>query len=228
MTVEQTLANNPATDAEMDNIENQASATKTYTQDEVDNMMARMRGSLTKKLETKYADLGDVEELRELKAKEEKRRQDEALKRGEFEKTLQDLAAKKDAEIQKRDQMIREYRVNNPLVNAAAKYDSVNPEQVRQLLSSRVRLNDTGEDVEVLDAEGNVRYSDSGNLVSVEDLVKEWLDENPHFRRAGVSTSNSKSSVVVPKVGDIDLANLDMANPQHRQLYKEAKAKGLL
>jgi len=124
--------------------------------------------------------------------------------------------------------MIREYRVNNPLVNAAAKYDSVNPEQVRQLLSSRVRLNDTGEDVEVLDAEGNVRYSDSGNLVSVEDLVKEWLDENPHFRRAGVSTSNSKSSVVVPKVGDIDLANLDMANPQHRQLYKEAKAKGLL
>ena len=228
MTVEQTLANNPATDAEMDNIENQASATKTYTQDEVDNMMARMRGSLTKKLETKYADLGDVEELRELKAKEEKRRQDEALKRGEFEKTLQDLAAKKDAEIQKRDQMIREYRVNNPLVNAAAKYDSVNPEQVRQLLSSRVRLNDTGEDVEVLDAEGNVRYSDSGNLVSVEDLVKEWLDENPHFRRAGVSTSNSKSSVVAPKVGDIDLANLDMANPQHRQLYKEAKAKGLL
>jgi len=102
MTVEQTLANNPATDAEMDNIENQASATKTYTQDEVDNMMARMRGSLTKKLETKYADLGDVEELRELKAKEEKRRQDEALKRGEFEKTLQDLAAKKDAEIQKK------------------------------------------------------------------------------------------------------------------------------
>lgn len=227
MTVEQTLANNPATDAEMENIENQA-ATKTYTQDEVDNMMARMRGSLTKKIEGKYADLGDVEELRELKAKEEKRRQEEALKRGEFEKTLQELAAKKDAEIQKRDQMIREYRVNTPLVNAAAKYDSVNPEQVRQLLSTRVRLNDTGEDVEVLDASGNVKYTDSGNLFTVDDLVKEWLDENPHFRRAGVATTNSKSSVSAPKLGDIDLANLDMANPQHRQLYKEAKAKGLL
>jgi hypothetical protein len=28
--------------------------------------------------------------------------------------------------------------------------------------------------------------------------------------------------------GDVDLKSLDLTNPQHRQLYKEAKRKGLL
>lgn len=227
MTVEQTLANDTATDAEV-TTENQAEAVKTYTQDEVDNMMARMRGSLTKKLENRYADLGDVDELRELKAREEKRRQEEALKRGEFEKTLQELASKKDQEIQKRDQMIREYRVNTPLIDAAARYDSVNPEQVRTLLSTFVRLNETGEEVEVVDKEGNVRYTDSGNLLSVDDFVKQWLDDNPHFRKAGKSTTNSKSQLGVPESKKFDLATMDMTNPEHRKLYKEARAKGLL
>jgi len=190
--------------------------------------MARMRGSLTNKLESRYADLGDVDELREMKAQAEKRRQEEALKRGEFEKTLQELASKKDAEIQKRDQMIREYRVNTPLIDAAARYDSVNPEQVRTLLSKYVKLNDAGDEVEVVDDTNNVRYTDSGSLLTVDDFVKEWLELNPHFRRAGVSTTNSKSMMSAPKNGEIDLNGLDMTNPEHRKLYKEAKLKGLL
>jgi len=44
MTVEQTLAQEPTTDVATEAVENQA-ATKSYTQEEVDNMMARMRGS---------------------------------------------------------------------------------------------------------------------------------------------------------------------------------------
>jgi len=227
MTVETTLANETATGAEATQEQNQAEV-KTYTQDEVDNMMARMRGSLTKKMESRYADLGDVDELREMKAQAEKRRQEEALKRGEFEKTLQELASKKDAEIQKRDQMIREYRVNTPLIDAAARYDSVNPEQVRTLLSKYVKLNDAGDEVEVVDDTNNVRYTDSGSLLTVDDFVKEWLELNPHFRRAGVSTTNSKSMMSAPKNGEIDLNGLDMTNPEHRKLYKEAKLKGLL
>ena len=45
------------------NAEIEAPAEKTFTQKEVDDMMARMKGSLTRKLENKYSDLGDVEEL---------------------------------------------------------------------------------------------------------------------------------------------------------------------
>ena len=74
-----TLANE-ATGA-ADTSENQA-ATKTYSQQEVDNMMARMKGSLEKKLLKPYEDLGDPDQLRVLKTEAEKRAQEQALKRG--------------------------------------------------------------------------------------------------------------------------------------------------
>jgi hypothetical protein len=45
-----TLVTDNATDAATLDGENQAQATKSYTQQEVDNMMARMKGSLEKKL----------------------------------------------------------------------------------------------------------------------------------------------------------------------------------
>ena len=154
-----TLATNNATDAASDTTENQAQVTKTYSQDEVDNMMARMRGSLEKKLLKPYEDLGDPAELRNIKSDYEKRQQEQQIKRGEFEKTLQELAAKKDAEISKRDSVIKEYKVNVPILSAAAKYNAVNADQVKALLSTNVRLNEGG-DVEVIDSKGTVRYND--------------------------------------------------------------------
>ena len=105
------IGTNDATDAAELDSGNQA-ATKTYSQEEVDNMMARMRGSLEKKLLKPFADLGDPEELRSIKTDWEKQQQAQQIKRGEFEKTLQEMAAKKDAEISKRDSIIQEYRVN--------------------------------------------------------------------------------------------------------------------
>ena len=223
-----TLVNEAVTDTVTEEtVENQAEA-KSYTQKEVDDMMARMKGSITRKLESKYAELGDPDDLRKLKAEAEKRQQEQQIKRGEFEKTLQELASKKDAEIQKRDSVIKEYKVNTPLIDAAARYDSVNPAQVKQLLASNVRLSEDGNDVEVLDDSGNVRYNDNGTLLSVDDYVKTWLDENPHFRKAGRSTSATQSNTRSAPSTDIDLANLDMTNPEHRKLYKEAKLKGLV
>ena len=140
---DQTLAPE-ATEASTQETETQAvenQTTKSYTQKEVDDMMARMRGSIERKMTKQYEDLGDPNELRQLKADAEKRQQEQQIKRGEFEKTLQDLAAKKDAEISKRDSIIKEYKVNSPLLTAAAKYKSVNPEQVKSLLINSVRLN---------------------------------------------------------------------------------------
>ena len=92
------LVNDTATDA-TGVTENQAPAVKTYSQQEVDNMMARMKGSLEKKLLKPYQDLGDPEELRQLRTEAEKRAQEQQLKRGEFEKTLSEKAEKWNAEI---------------------------------------------------------------------------------------------------------------------------------
>jgi len=208
-------------------VENQAQATKTYSQKEVDDMMARMKGSLQKKLLKPYEELGDPDELRQLKLEAEQRRQEQQIKRGEFEKTLQELAAKKDQEIQKRDAIIKEYKVNTPLISAAAKYNAVNAEQVKALLSQRVRLNDSG-DVEVVDDKGSVRYNDSGEPLGVDDLVREFLDSNPHFKLASPSTTNTRTNIVNKAQAKVDISKLDMKNPEHRAIYKEyRKANGI-
>lgn len=228
---ENTLANTQgATDAqESQTQENQASAEKTYTQKEVDDMMARLKTSVTRKVLRPYEELGDPAQLRSLVEDAEKRQQEQQIKRGEFEQTLREMAQKKDAEIQKRDSVIKEYKVNTPLIDAAARYDSVNPAQVRQLLSNKVRLSQSGDEVEIMDDSGNVRYDDKGNLLSVDEFVKEFLNSNPHFKKAGVSTTSSKSNIKgTGKAEAFDISKLDMTNPKDRQVYAEAKMKGLL
>jgi len=221
MTEQQTLANDTATDATGDT-ENQAS--KTYSQQEVDNMMARMKGSLEKKLLKPYEGLGDPEELRSLRAEAEKRQVEGQLKRGEFEKTLQEKAAKWEAEIQKRDSIIKEYKIHTPIISAAAKYSAVNADQVRALVAQSVRLNADG-DVEVVDQKGSVRYTDTGVPIGVDDLVREFLDSNPHFRAAAPATTHTRSNVSQNNTQGIDITKLDMKNPEHRKLYAEHRKK---
>lgn len=221
-----TPANEMGTDP-ANEIENQA-ATRTYSQEEFDNAMARMKGTLQKKLLKPYEDLGDPEELRQLRVDADKRQQDQQLKRGEFEKTLQDMAAKKDAEISKRDVIIKEYKVNTPVLNAAAKYRAVNPDQVRSLLQPSLRLNSEG-DVEIVDAKGSVRYTDTGAPLAVDDLVREFLDSNPHFVSAAPATTNTQSNVGSRGTNNkVDITKLDMKNPEDRKVYAQyRKASGL-
>jgi hypothetical protein len=218
MTEQQTLATTNATDAADTSSENQAS--KTYSQQEVDNMMARMKGSLEKKLLKPYEGLGDPDELRNLRMEAEKRQQEQQIKRGEFEKTLQEKAAKWEAEIQKRDSVIKEYKIHTPIVSAAAKYRAVNADQVKALVANNVRLNADGE-VEVVDHKGSVRYNDKGESLGVEDLVREFLDSNPHFVSSTPATTNTRSSHSTASAKKLDLASLDMKNPEHRELYKQ-------
>ena len=200
---------------------------KTYTQEEFDHHMAGLKASLTKKITKQYAELGDIDELKEIKTQFESKQQEEQIARGEFQKTLQDLASKKDLEIQKRDNIIKEYKVNTPLLNAASQYKSVNPEQVQALLTRNVQLNNDGE-VEVVDSKGAVRYNDKGVALGVNDLVREFLDANPHFVQPAPSTVNTKSSQGNLTSDTFDISKLDLTKPEHREKYKEAKAKGLL
>ena len=216
-----------ATDA-VDQTNSQDTAAKTYTQEEFDRHMAGLKSSLTKKFEKQFADLGDVEELRQLKTQAEAKRLEDAKKRGEFEKILQEMAATKNAEITKRDEVIRGFKIDMPLLNAASKFRAVNPEQVKQLIKGNIRLNDDG-DVEVLGDDGQVRYDDSGKPVSVDAFVQEWLQKNPHFSQATPSTTNTQSQMGVGSTGSaLDLSKLDLTKPEDRKIYAEARKKGLV
>ena len=215
-------------DTDTTNQTNQDTNGKVYTQEEFDRHMAGLKASLTKKYEKTYADLGDVEELRQLKTQAETKRLEEAKKRGEFEKILQEMAADRDAEISKRDEIIKGFKIDMPLLNAASKFKAVNPEQVRALIKNSVRLNDEGE-VEVVGDDGQVRYDKSGKPVSVDAFVQEWLQKNPHFTQATPATTNTQSSLGTGATGTkLDLSQLDLTKPEDRKAYAQARAKGLV
>jgi hypothetical protein len=214
---QQDIGNMDNTDESTNN--NQASVEKTYSQREFDDHMAKMKASVARKYEKTLAELGDIDELRQLKATHEQQQLELQKKRGDFDKIIADLAAKKDAEIRKRDEIIRSYSVDMPLVNTAAQLGAVNPKQVQALLKSNLRLAETGE-VEVLDEKGTVRYSDKGQPFKVEDLVKEFLDSNPHFKSAGPATTQGKSNVSQSRE-KFDVSKLDMSKPADRKLYAE-------
>ena len=199
---------------------NQAAA-KTYTQEEFDAHMARMKSSITKKYEKTFAELGDIEELKQLKADSERRQLEDQKKRGEFDTIMKSVVDKKDAEIAKRDQLIKEYTVDLPLVQTAAQLRAVNAEQVKALLKPNVRLSQEGA-VEIVDREGKVRYTDAGTPFKVEDLVSEFLQSNPHFVQPTPATTQGKSNIGQGQKA-LDLKTLDMRDPQQRQAYKEQR-----
>lgn len=213
-----------ATDAPQ---QSQANEQKMYSQEDFDRHMSGLRKSLTDKFEKQFADLGDINELRALKATAEKQKQDEAIKAGQFEDLMKDLAQKKDAEITKRDNIIREYRIDAPLMNAAAKHRSVNPEQVKSLLKNQITLGEDG-DVFVTDANGVVKYKDDGSKFGVDDLVETFLQANPHFKQPTPASTGSKSSVELGNNSEFSLDALDMKNPEHRKRYAKARADGMI
>ena len=221
---DQNIGNIEGTDTSETN--NQATE-KTFTQSELNAILAKTKAQLEKKYSSKYEELGDPDTLRQIVSEHQKAQQESQLKRGEFDRVIQELAAKKDAEIQKRDRVIESFKVETPIVDAAARYRAVNPEQVKALIRNQVRLGAEGE-VEVLDEKGSVRYDDSGKPVSVDSFVQSWLQSNPHFVSAAPATTDTKSNVTGNATKKTDISKLDMKNPEHRKIYADyRKTAGL-
>lgn len=133
------------------------------------------------------------------------------------------MASKKDAEIQKRDRVIEEFKLNSPILDAAARFRAVAPDQVKALVRNNVRLNQDGEP-EVVDHEGKVRYADNGRPLSVDAYVQEFLSQNPHFVSATPSTTTTRSAVGTKTTSKLDITKLDMNKPEDRAIYKEYRA----
>ena len=215
---DQTLANTVNTEDTATN--NQVE--KTFTQDEVNAILAKTKTQLEKKFTSKFEDLGDPDELRNIVTNYRKQQEESDIKKGHFDKIVQDLAQRKDAEIQKRDKIIEEFKLNSPIIDAAARYRAVNAAQVKDLVRGQVRLNADG-DVEVLDSTGKVKYDDAGQPYTVDGLIQDFLVSNPHFVAATPSTTASRSSVGVNGAQTVDISKLDMRNAEHRKIYSESR-----
>lgn len=195
---------------------------RTFTQDEVD---AIVKARLVKQSK-KYEDI-DMTEYRSLKKQQEEKELEARKERGEFEKILQEQKQNHDAQIESLKSQLHKELVEGSLLKVAGSRNAVSPEQVASLLRNKVKLGDDGA-VYVLNENGEIAYdTDSASPLGVDKLVNGFLDANPHFLRAGPNGSGSETSVGEKSNGDINIADLDMKNPAHRQKYAELKKKQL-
>jgi len=203
---------------------------KTFTQEDVDKIVRERLDRERKRFEKKYGDV-DVDRYRELMSKEEEERIEQQKQRGEFEKVLSETVAKHKNEYAQLQSQLTEIKVDGSLLNAASSNRAINAGQVSALLRNQVRLGETGE-AEVIDNNGNVRYTDDGVLMTVNDLVGTFLKENPHFVSAGPTGSGAQSNVSDSGsrkgLGNVDPSQLDMNNPEDRKIYREhMKSRGI-
>ena len=133
---------------------------------------------------------------------------------------MQQRLAEKEEEIKKYRSQIKTDRVDNSILSIASNNKAINPQQVVSLIKNEVRLSDDNR-IEVLDANSNIRYNDKGELLTIEQRVKEFLDANPHFRQGSLSGTGSQSSVGGKTVKPFNIQDLDMSKPEDRAKYAE-------
>jgi hypothetical protein len=165
---------------------------KTFTQAELDKVVAGRLERETRKFEKKLGDI-NLDEARQVL----KERDDASLQaqkeRGEFESILKDTVSKKDQEINAYKTRLHQTLVDGALLNAASTNNAINPDQVSTLLKHHVRLAEDGT-VEITDSNNAPRYNDKGDLLSVNEAVSEFLTANPHFMRASAGGSGSQGN----------------------------------
>ena len=187
----------------------------TFTQAQLDNIIKSRLDAEQKKHQRM---LDDAKKKEEDAAKEKLVK--EAKSKAELEKLMQQRIAEKDTEILKYKNEIKKERIDNSIMAVASKNIAINPSQVVSLLKDTVKLNDDGR-VEILDNNNNIRYNEKGNLLTIEEKVKEFLQANPHFSVSGKSGTGSQSSVEGKTVKPFNIQDLDMSKPDDRAKYAE-------
>ena len=162
--------------------------------------------------------------LDEVKAKEaeaikEKEIQD-AKTKADLENLMKARIAEKDQELAKWKNKVKTINVDNSILSIASNNNAIAPSQVVSLLKNEVNYNDDGR-VEILDNNSNIRYNTKGELLTIEERVKEFLDANPHFRKGSPSGSGSQSSVEGKTVKPFNIQDLDLSKPEDRKRYAE-------
>ena len=213
--------NTEATDtAEVVEGQTQEQATKTFTQDEVNDIISKR----VSQMKAKYSDI-DVDEYKQLRAFKEQMEEESLIKKQDFESLLKKHKDKADTEINALRGELQKIKVDGALINAASKAKAVAPEQVAKLLKEQVKLEADGS-VVVLDETGQPRYNDDAEAYTVDALVEEFLSSNQFFRAAGPAGTGSASNVAEHKSNEFDLSQLDLTKAEHRAIYKKMRAEG--
>ena len=206
---------NDVQEAEVKQTQTDEKPTPTFNQEDVDRIVKQ-------RLEAEKAkhqrQLDDAKKQEEELAKE-KQIQD-AKTKADLENLMKARIAEKDKELADWKSKVKTINVDNSIMSLASKNNAISPDQVVSLLKSEVNYNDDGR-VEILDNNKNIRYNSKGELLTIEDRVKEFLDANPHFRKGSLSGSGSQNSIEGKTVKPFNIQDLDMSKAEDRAKYAE-------
>lgn len=190
-----------------------------FTQDQLDKVISSRLEAERRKYEKK---LQEEEKQREEIIKE--KQLEEAKTKQDLEKIMQERLKEKEEELSRYKNQIKKEKVDNSILSVASSYKAINPAQVVSLLKDEVKYTDDGR-IEIVDNNSNIRYNSKGELLTIEDRVKEFLDSNPHFRQGSLSGSGSQSAIGGNTVKPFNLQALDLTKPEDRKAYAEYRKK---
>lgn len=191
-----------------------------FTQEQVTEIvkkrLAQERSQMYKKLGVEDLDIA-VNAVKTQKELEEKQK----IQKGEFEEIIKTKTLEWQKEKSNLENQLKDIKINKSLLSSASKNKAINPDQVVSLLQPQIKLNESG-NVEILDNKGLPRYNSNGELFTTDELVQEFLTQNPHFVGATPSGSGSVSNVDRTELNKpLNLSDLDMTNPNDRKKYAE-------
>ena len=190
-----------------------------FTQEQLDNIIKSRLEAEQRKYEKR------LQEEEKQKAEILKQKQlEEAKTKQDLEKIMQERLSEKEQELLRYKNQIKKEKVDNSILSVASNNQAINPSQVVALLKDEVKYTDDGR-IEIVDNNSNVRYNAKGELLTIEDRVKEFLDSNPHFRKGSLSGSGSQSAVGGKTVKPFNLQDLDLTKPEDRKAYAEYRKK---
>lgn len=208
-----------ATETPKEEVKVEETKTNTFTQEQLDNIIKSRLEAEQRKYEKK------LQEEEKQKAEILKQKQlEEAKTKQDLEKIMQERLQEKEQELVRYKNQIKKEKVDNSILSVASNNNAVSPSQVVALLKDEVKYTDDGR-IEVVDNHSNVRYNAKGELLSIEDRVKEFLDSNPHFRKGSLSGSGSQSAVGGKTVKPFNIQDLDLTKPEDRKAYAEYRKK---
>ena len=191
-----------------------------FTEEDVNNIvkqrLAKERASIYKKL-----DVEDLETAIEAVANQKKAEEQTKIQKGEFEQILKEKSEEFNKKYTSLESELKDIKINKAILSSASKNRAINPDQVVELLKHNLKLNEEGQ-VEILDKNGIARYNSKGELLTTDELVNEFLTQNPHFVTATSSGSGSVSNVDRSELSKpFNLSDLDMNNPTDRETYRK-------
>ena len=201
--------------------ENQETENKVFTADQLEQIVQRRLDRYKKTVSNKLDGI-DIEEAKKLLQEKKDKELEIAKQRGEFDKVLKETVSKKDSKIQSLESELKRIRIDETLVNVASGLKAVKPAEVKQLLRNNVRLSEQGS-VEVINEDGTPRYSDKGEPMSVNDLVSEYLKNNPHHVMATQSGVGSQGKIGGSTPRPLKMSDLDLNNPNDRKIYSDMR-----